>query len=84
MNTVFNAALVMSACVLIKQRVDFNGSVLSLPDTLDISGRPLHAAVDALLLLDTGNRMVEKCAAFLNRLSQVLSSIGESVSDIYD
>lgn len=33
--------------------------------------------MDALMLLDNGNRMVDKCTAFLGRLNPVLSSLSE-------
>lgn len=67
----------MSACILINLKADLNDSSAFLPDGLDISGREVQTAVDALMLLDLQNRMVEKCAAFLNQLGHVLSSISK-------
>jgi len=69
----FNAALVVFACILVNEKV--GSANLSLPESLYVSARPLQAAVDALMLLDNGNRMVEKCAAFLDRMGHVLSSL---------
>lgn len=42
----------------------------------DLEGS-LHTAVDALKLLDKGNRMIETCAGFLNRLGHVISLLSK-------
>jgi hypothetical protein len=53
---------------------------MPLSTALDITSRPLQPAVDALLQLDNGNRMVEKCAAFLDRLGRLLPSLSISTT----
>ncbi|KAF2801274.1 uncharacterized protein BDZ99DRAFT_456469 [Mytilinidion resinicola] len=77
---VFNAALVISACILVDQKTGLTGAATSLPDLLGGVERPLQTAVGALRLLDKGNRMVETCAAFLNRLGQVIISLASDSS----
>jgi hypothetical protein len=72
----FNAALVSFACVLISLSAGFTSP--ALPGLQDISGQPLQTAIDALRHLDNGNRMVDKCVAFLGRLVQLLSSLSKS------
>jgi hypothetical protein len=51
---------------------------MPLSISLDVTSKPLQTAVDALMLLDNGNRMVERCAAFLGRLGRLLSSLSKS------
>jgi hypothetical protein len=63
--------------MLIAEKGGLTNSPLELP--LNSSDRPFEAAVDALMLLDNGNRMIDKCTAFLDRLSYVLSSISGSL-----
>lgn len=52
-----------------------------LPEALEASSRPLQLAVEALNALDTGNRMVEKCTTFLERLEHVLASLSKCLYD---
>ncbi|KAF2501403.1 hypothetical protein BU16DRAFT_450555 [Lophium mytilinum] len=75
---VFNAGLVISACILVDQKIGLTGAATSLPALLGGPERPVQAAVDALMLLDKGNSMVETCATFLSRLGHVVISLGKS------
>ncbi|KAI6356234.1 hypothetical protein MCOR25_007924 [Pyricularia grisea] len=71
----FNAALVIYSAILIQNDPIVNTSA----DTLDFRGMDirrelLSQAAEALLLLDRGNRMTEKCAKYTYALMHILDS----------
>jgi hypothetical protein len=68
--------------VLVNHTAGFTNFLL--PESLEVSAKPLQKAVDALMLLDNGNRMVERCASFLDRLGQLLSSLSRSSPILHD
>jgi len=80
---VFNAALVISACIVVDQKSGITTSGSSIPEMLDQPQKPLQTAVDTLIHLDRGNRMIDTCAAFLKRLGIVVSTLtSESSIDV--
>ncbi|RDL35800.1 uncharacterized protein BP5553_06412 [Venustampulla echinocandica] len=74
----FNAGLVIFACALVNQTVGFTRD--SLSESLATAEHTLQVAVNALLLLDNGNKVVEKCARYLGRLAQFLSYFVSNVA----
>jgi len=72
----FNAALVIFASLLVCQNFSVVGPFL--PTSIDVSRRSLDKAVDALQLLDNGNRMVEKCRTYLRQLGFVLDMLSSN------
>lgn len=74
---VFNAAMVIFAALLLSHDQSLNNSILpvSLPAT-DLQ-KSLRDAAVALQFLDSGNRIVERCARYLEQLSGVLSSLSK-------
>ena len=73
----FNAALTIFASLLVIHNTDGVAPTISLtPQALKAS---FEDAVQALKLLDTGNRMVERCARYLGQLAEVLVSLSKSM-----
>ncbi len=69
----FNAALTIFASLLVIHNTDVVAPNISLtPQALKAS---FEDAVQALKLLDTGNRMVERCAKYLGQLAEVLVTL---------
>ncbi|KAH8671767.1 fungal-specific transcription factor domain-containing protein [Tricladium varicosporioides] len=75
----FNAALVVFATLLIvKHRVIDGAAPLPLPVSETELQASLGDAARALRRLDCENRMVDKCAAYLNQLASVLETLSQT------
>ena len=76
--TAFNAALVIFASSLIYQHP---GPALPLlPPAVGQARKSLDEAATALEALDRGNKLVEKCTAYLKKLSRVLDVLSTPTS----
>ena len=73
-NIAFNAALIIFATLLIRQDPERNN--LASEYSNQALTACLGSAIDALKLLDKGNRMVEKCTHHLQYFSQALLTLG--------
>jgi hypothetical protein len=76
---VFNAAIIISAVLLLSHNQTLNTPILlgaSLP-VADLQ-KALGDAAAALQILDVGNRMVERCARYLQQLCAVLANLSTS------
>ena len=74
----FNAALVLFSCLLVCRTA--NRTALATLPTKESAKTSLKNAVEALGVLDHGNRMVERCRHYLKQLISVLDSLGMRVS----
>jgi len=77
----FNAALVLFGCLLVCRTA--NRTALATLPTKESAKTSLENAVEALGVLDHGNRMVERCCHYLKQLISVLDSLGMRVSPQY-
>ena len=76
--TAFHAALVIFATSLVCQKpslTSLTSPTLSVP--LEVLRKCMDQAVDALAHLDTGNRMVERCCKYLEKMGHVLDLLGQ-------
>ena len=70
----FNAALVIFSSLLICLS-EKSYSVQFPFLNLEVYMKDLQRAVESILLLDIGNRMVETCAKYVSRLIQILEEL---------
>lgn len=74
----FNAALVLFGCLLVCRTA--NRTALATLPTKESAKTSLENAVEALGVLDHGNRMVERCRHYLKQLISVLDSLESAQS----
>lgn len=73
----FNAALIEFGCYFVS-RPRPNATTPLLCISYQDASKNLANAIEALTLLDQGNRMVERCRHYLQTLNTVITAIGES------
>lgn len=76
LTTAFNSALVILGILWVSREESITGKTM---ESLEHKSRPYpYRAIAALLKLDSGNRMIDRCRIYLERFTNTLNVQSES------